>query len=369
MMLGRAAVNDMPQAICFAKTEADRGVYRLNLRQPFCSIKTIYDTCVYLKQRRKEKMMYVWLIVGFILLVKGADYLVDGSSSLAKIFRVPSVIIGLTIVAFGTSCPEAAVSITASIEGKNAISLGNVVGSNIFNLMVVTGASAVVKPILVDKGILKREFPFSILVAAVLLICSADTMILGAESNTIGRGEGVLLLILFFLFVGVMVWSALKNRTEAGEEYKTMSLAKSLFCIVLGLAAVIVGGQLVVDSATDIARTFGLSETLIGLTIVAMGTSLPELMTSIVAAAKGESDLALGNVVGSNIFNILLILGASSAIVPLSVGTEIIYDTAILIGMSVIVYFMALHQKRIGRVKGLIMLLGYAAYMVYIIMR
>lgn len=216
---------------------------------------------------------------------------------------------------------------------------------------------------------LKREFPFSILVAAVLLFCSADTMLWGGETNSLSRGEGVLLLVLFVLFVGVMIWSAPKNRTEDAEEYQTMSLARSIIYIVLGLAAVIIGGQLVVDSATDIARAFGLSETLIGLTIVAMGTSLPELMTSVVAAAKGESDLALGNVVGSNIFNILLILGASSVIVPLTVGTEIIYDTAILIGMSVIVYFMALHQKRIGRVKGLIMLLGYAAYMAYIIMR
>lgn len=314
-------------------------------------------------------MMYIWLIVGFVLLVKGADCFVDGSSSVAKIFRVPSIIIGLTIVAFGTSCPEAAVSITASIEGKNALSLGNVIGSNIFNLLVVTGASALVKPMLVDRGMLKREFPFSILVAAILLAFSADTMIRGMETNAVGRGAGIALLALFVLFVGFMVWSALKNRTESQEEYKTMSLPKSLVFIVLGLAAIILGGQLVVDSATDIARAFGLSETLIGLTIVAMGTSLPELVTSIVAATKGESDLALGNVVGSNIFNILLILGASAAIAPLRVEMDIIYDTMILIGMSLAVYALALGKKRIGRAAGAVMLFGYGVYLAYIIMR
>ena len=314
-------------------------------------------------------MMYVWLIVGFVLLVKGADFFVDGSSSVAKILRVPSIIIGLTIVAFGTSCPEAAVSITASIEGKNAISLGNVIGSNIFNLLVVTGASAVLMPITVDRGMLKREFPFSIIVAAILLAFAADTMLRGMETNAVGRGAGIVLLILFVLFVAFMVWSALKNRTESQEEYKTMSVTRSLIYIVGGLAAIIIGGQLVVDSATEIARTFGLSETLIGLTIVAMGTSLPELVTSIVAAVKGESDLALGNVIGSNIFNILLILGASATIAPLSVGIEIIYDTVILIVMSIVVYIMAFGKKKIGRLEGAIMLLGYAVYMAYIIMR
>ncbi len=314
-------------------------------------------------------MMYVWLIVGFVLLVKGADFFVDGSSSVAKILRVPSIIIGLTIVAFGTSCPEAAVSITASIEGKNAISLGNVIGSNIFNLLVVTGASAVLMPITVDRGMLKREFPFSIIVAVILLAFAADTMLRGMETNAVGRGAGIVLLILFVLFVAFMVWSALKNRTESQEEYKTMSVTRSLIYIVGGLAAIIIGGQLVVDSATEIARTFGLSETLIGLTIVAMGTSLPELVTSIVAAVKGESDLALGNVIGSNIFNILLILGASAIIAPLSVGIEIIYDTVILIVMSIVVYIMAFGKKKIGRLEGAIMLLGYAVYMAYIIMR
>ncbi len=314
-------------------------------------------------------MMYVWLIVGFVLLVKGADFFVDGSSSVAKILRVPSIIIGLTIVAFGTSCPEAAVSITASIEGKNAISLGNVIGSNIFNLLVVTGASAVLMPITVDRGMLKREFPFSIIVAVILLAFAADTMLRGMETNAVGRGAGIVLLILFVLFVAFMVWSALKNRTESQEEYKTMSVTRSLIYIVGGLAAIIIGGQLVVDSATEIARTFGLSETLIGLTIVAMGTSLPELVTSIVAAVKGESDLALGNVIGSNIFNILLILGASATIAPLSVGIEIIYDTVILIVMSIVVYIMAFGKKKIGRLEGAIMLLGYAVYMAYIIMR
>lgn len=307
-------------------------------------------------------MMYVWLIVGFVLLVKGADFFVEGSSSVAKIFRVPTIIIGLTIVAFGTSCPEAAVSITASLENKNAMALSNVVGSNIFNLMVVTGFSAAIAGIKTDPGILKKELPMTILVTVILLGMS----LLGFS---VGRVDGVLLLIGFAAFVAYMVWSALKNRTESEEEVKVLSLPVSLLYIIGGLIAIVWGGDRVVESASDIARTFGLSETLIGLTIVSVGTSLPELVTSIVAAAKGESDLALGNVVGSNLFNILMVLGAAAAISPVTVAMESIYDMVILIAMSVCVLIMAWKDKKISRVKGIFMLGIYVVYLIYIIVR
>lgn len=307
-------------------------------------------------------MMYVWLIVGFVLLVKGADFFVEGSSSVARIFRVPTIIIGLTIVAFGTSCPEAAVSITASLENKNAMALSNVVGSNIFNLMVVTGFSAAIAGIKTDPGILKKELPMTILVTVILLGMS----LLGFS---VGRVDGVLLLIGFAAFVAYMVWSALKNRTESEEEVKVLSLPVSLLYIIGGLIAIVWGGDRVVESASDIARTFGLSETLIGLTIVSVGTSLPELVTSIVAAAKGESDLALGNVVGSNLFNILMVLGAAAAISPVTVAMESIYDMVILIAMSVCVLIMAWKDKKISRVKGIFMLGIYVVYLIYIIVR
>lgn len=315
-------------------------------------------------------LMYIWLIVGFLLLVKGADFFVEGSSSVAKNLRVPSIIIGLTIVAFGTSCPEAAVSITASMQNKNAMALSNVVGSNIFNLLVVVGASACIKPIKVDTGMLKREYPFSIIVAAILLLVSADVWVRGdGRSNVVGRFAGLFLLLLFIGFVIYMVFSALKNRTAEEEDLKVLSMPKSIIFIIGGMIAIIIGGQLVVNSATDIARQFGLSETLIGLTIVALGTSLPELVTSMVAARKGESDLALGNVVGSNIFNILLVLGASAVLSPVEVGIASIYDIILLIVFSIFVYLLCFTRKKVGRVEGLAMLAAYAGYMIYIIQR
>lgn len=310
-------------------------------------------------------MMYVWLIVGFILLVKGADFFVDGSASVARTLRVPTLIIGLTIVAFGTSCPEAAVSVTASMQGKNDMAFSNVVGSNIFNLLVVVGASALIRPVKVDRGIMYREFPLSIVIAGVLLFFASGLL----SKTGVERGEGIALLVLFVLFVVYMVVSALRNRTDADEEYETMPVWKSLIWIIGGIAAIICGGQLVVNSATEIAFSFGMSEALVGLTIVAFGTSLPELATSMAAARKGESDLALGNAIGSNIFNILMVLGAAAAISPVKVGIESIYDTAILIAFSIIVYMMIWKTRIVTRWKGGIMVLLYLVYTGYIILR
>ena len=315
-------------------------------------------------------LKYVILIIGFILLIKGADFFVEGCASMAKILRVPTIIIGLTIVAFGTSAPEATVSISASIRGANDIAISNVVGSNIFNLLVVIGICAVLKPIPVRREILRRDFPFSILITILLLIFCADQFFRGnTASNMLGFWDGVILLLLFALFVFLMVRSALKNREEPAEDYEILPLWKSLVFIVGGLAGVILGGNMVVEGATEIARSFGLSENLIGLTIIALGTSLPELVTSVVAARKGENDLAVGNIVGSNIFNILLILGASSAIIPVAVSTESLYDMIILIVVSTISYLFAIRKKSLNRLEGSAMLLMYAAYLAYIILR
>ncbi|MSS64632.1 calcium/sodium antiporter [Velocimicrobium porci] len=308
-------------------------------------------------------LVYVWLIVGFILLIKGADYFVDGSSGIAKILKVPSVIIGLTIVAMGTSAPECAVSIAAAVKGDNAIAISNVVGSNIFNLVVVCGLCAMIAPMKIDISILKKEFPMSILAGILLWFLCLD--------GKLGRLDGFLFLIIFVVFLISMVVSAMKvrNGEEENLEQKKIPVPLCLIYISGGLLAIIWGGDLVVDSASEIAKRFGLSQTLIGLTIVAIGTSLPELVTSIVAARKGETGMALGNVVGSNLFNILLVLGLSVFISPIGVGTETLYDLVLLAGMSLVAFAFTWTQKKLSRVEGLVMVSMYVAYMYYICVR
>lgn len=314
-------------------------------------------------------MDYLLLVIGFVLLVKGADFFVDGSSSVAKILRVPSMIIGLTIVAMGTSAPEASVSITAALKGQNEIAMSNVVGSNIFNLIFIIGICACIKPMNIQKGILKVEYPFSIAAGLILLFFAADIFIRNSSVDIIGRIEGVVLVVLFVLFIAYMIYNAMTNRTEAEEEYKQMSLFKSIVWIIGGLVAIIIGGDLVVESACNIAANFGLSQTLIGVTIIACGTSLPELVTSVVAARKGEHDLALGNIVGSNIFNILFILGASAVISPVSVAAASILDLIILTVFSILVFFIAARKLKINRIEGSIMIIMYILYTVYVIYR
>lgn len=308
-------------------------------------------------------MTYVLLIVGFLLLIKGADFFVEGSAAVAKKLRVPTMIIGLTIVAMGTSAPECAVSIAASIKGSNAMAISNVVGSNIFNLMVVCGFCALFTPLIVHVKTLKQEFPFSILAAIVMLIAGFIGMILG-------RIDGVILLVLFAFFLAWMVKSALNARANAEdieeENVKDLGNLQCLLYIIGGIIAIVIGGDLVVDSATEIARTFGLSENLIGLTIVAFGTSLPELVTSAVAAKKGEVDMALGNVIGSNIFNILLVAGIAATVSPMAFLMENVIDLVILIVMSIVVWSFASTKKKIGRAEGVFMLIIYVAYIVYI---
>jgi len=308
-------------------------------------------------------MTYVLLVIGFLLLIKGADFFVEGSASVAKKLHVPTMIIGLTIVAMGTSAPECAVSISASLQGSNAIAISNVVGSNIFNLMVVCGFCALFTPLVVHAKTLKQEFPFSILVVVVMLAA-------GYFGRQLGRIDGIIMLALFVFFLIWMVKSALKARADneiiEEEDVKDLGNLQCVIYIIGGIIAIIFGGDMVVDSATEIARTFGLSENLIGLTIVAFGTSLPELVTSMVAAKKGEVDMALGNVIGSNIFNILLVAGATAVVSPMVFSIENIIDLVILIVMSLLVWSFASSKKSIKKSEGIFMLIIYVAYIVYI---
>ena len=306
------------------------------------------------------------LIVGFVLLIKGADFFVSGSSSVAKLLKVPSMIIGLTIVAMGTSLPECAVSVTASITNNNSLAVSNVIGSNMFNLMAVCGACALFTPLVVKANTLKKEFPFSVLCVALLLI-------FGSLGATLGRVDGIILLALFALYLFWMIMSAKKARKNASdsdsEGYEILPVWKCLLFIVGGIVAIKFGGDFVVDGAVTIAEKAGLSQTLIGLTIVAMGTSLPEFVTSIVAAKKNEVDMALGNVIGSNIFNILLILGIASTISPIAFIKENMVDIIVLIAFSIIVWIFACTKKTLRRSEGIAMLILFITYMVYIAIR
>lgn len=316
---------------------------------------------------------FLFLLLGFFLLIEGADLFVEGSSGIARLLRIPSIIIGLTVVAFGTSLPEASVSITAALAGKNDLSLSNVIGSNIFNLLIVVGASAAIRPMKVQDSVLKKDFPFSILIAVLLLVMTIPTAYHGEKVSVLSNIEGCILLIIFVAYLAITVRDALKARQEniaaQSEESHITSLPTIILYIIVGIVGIVWGGDLVVDSASAIALTFGWSETFIGLTIVALGTSLPELVTSMVAARKGESDLSLGNAIGSNIFNILLVLGASAAVHPIAVNPFTIYDTIFLIVSSIIVYLFAVQKKELERREGVMMIPLYIIFFVYIVLR
>lgn len=308
------------------------------------------------------------LLVGFVFLLKGADFFVDGSSAVAKKLKVPSLIIGLTIVAMGTSLPELSVSITASLANSNALAVSNVIGSNIFNLMVVLGMSALMSVIEVSEDVTKKDFPFSVVCAVLLLI-------LGYLGMELGRIDGAIFLVIFIGFIVYQVLSALRARKAAlsaegdEDEIKLIPMWRAAIYIVGGAVAVKFGGDWTVNGAKTLAAAFGLSENLIGLTIVAMGTSLPELVTSVVAARKNELDMAVGNVVGSNVFNILMILGVASALSPIGFIMENVIDICVLLGFSVLVWIICAVKKKLGKLEGAAMLLAYAAYAVYICLR
>ena len=318
------------------------------------------------------------LAVGFAFLVKGADFFVEGSSSIAKKLKVPPIIIGLTIVAMGTSLPETAVSVTASLVQNNELAVSNVVGSNIFNLMFVIGVCSILTPIMVQKATVVRDIPLSLGCALFLLVLGVSG--LGDKAGmTLGHADGVIFLIVFAGYIFTMVRSAMKARAagqkieiegvEECDNMKELSYGKSILFLVVGAAAIAFGGDLTVDTASRIAIELGMSQTLVGLTIVSIGTSLPELVTSVVAARKNEVDMAVGNAVGSNIFNILMVLGISSAISPVALIWENIIDIVLLMVFSVMVWIFAGTRKKIERKEGIIMVVVYLIYCAYIIAR
>ena len=299
------------------------------------------------------------LALGFVMLVKGSDWFVDGAAGIAAKFRIPQIIIGLTIVAMGTSAPEAAVSITAATGGSADITVGNVVGSNIMNVLVILGLASAIIPIAVGKSTLKIDIPFMIAISAIFLLLGWD--------GTITRVDGLVLIALFAGYIGYMIWEAIHSN-EDGDEIKDMPIWKLLLSTVIGMALIIFGADVAVDAATKLAQIFGMSERFIGLTVVALGTSLPELFTSVTAARKGNADIAIGNIVGSNIFNILFVVGLSSMVINVPFAANFRIDMLVAIAACVFVWLAALKSQKLARWAGVIMLLGYVGYFIYLLM-
>ncbi len=322
-------------------------------------------------------VLIIILLVGFACLIKGADLFVDGSSGLARLFHVPALIIGLTIVALGTSAPELAVSVSASIQGSNEIALSNILGSNIFNLLVVLGCCALLYPVPVDNPILKRDFPVSVAATLFLLLSigiksffQAGFFSLNMDQDVaiVTRFIGLILFLAFLLYLFILIKNARKD-SDTNYEGEELPLWKCLVYIGIGVAAIVIGGKMVVYSAKGIASAFGMSETLIGLTVVAVGTSLPELVTSLVAAHKKETGLAIGNVLGSNIFNLMFILGISSMLHPVAVNVASVYDLVILLFVSILTWFFAIEKKSVNRLEGLLMVAVYVGILIFAIIR
>ena len=304
----------------------------------------------------------ILLIVGFILLIKGSDFFVDGSSNIASILKIPTLIVGLTIVAFGTSAPEAAVSITSSLSGNNALAVSNVIGSNLFNMMLIIGLCALLRELKIGRDVLNKNLPFLVVITAIL----SGFIIIGWS---ISRVEGIILFLLIIGYVSYLVYSAKKTKEAQIVEKPKMGLLRSIIYIIGGMAGIIIGADFVVDSASYIAIAFGMSETLVGLTIVAIGTSLPELVTSLTALKKEENQLIIGNVIGSNIFNILFVLGASSIISPITINPNMIVDIALMLGVTILFFIFGKTQDKYDKKEGFILVALFIAYMAFAIMR
>lgn len=296
------------------------------------------------------------LIIGFVLLVKGADWFVDGASSIASRFGIPQLVIGLTIVAMGTSFPEAAVSITAALKGSAGITVGNIVGSNILNVAIILGIASVIVPIRVQKSTIKKELPFTMLITILLIVLGLN--------GTVSRFDGILLWIAFLAYL-YYVFQMSKNK-KSDEEAPHLSLPKSLIFVAIGLACIIFGSDLAVDGATNLARIFGMSERFIGLTIVALGTSLPELVTSVSAARKGNADIAIGNIVGSNIFNILFVVGTSALIIPVPFEFHFVIDGLVAFFVVFVLWFCVRKKQILERKHGFVLLAIYVLYFIYL---
>lgn len=317
--------------------------------------------------------MDIFLLVGGLLLVLlGANGLTDGAASVAKRFNIPSIVIGLTIVAFGTSTPELTVSVSSALKGNADIAIGNVVGSNIFNALMIVGCTAMFAPIVVNRNTLLKEIPLCILSSVAVLICASDVILDGAVENVFSTADGLLLLCFFAIFLGYTFAIAKNNPQEKEEEtgdIKVLPIWKSVLYIIGGLAGLVWGGTLFVDGASGIARSLGVSESVIGLTLVAGGTSLPELATSVVAALKKNPEIAIGNVVGSNIFNVFFVLGCSASITPLHLVGITYFDLWVLVGSSVLLWFFGMFfaKRTITRVEGAVLILCYVAYTAFLI--
>lgn len=303
----------------------------------------------------------VLLVIGFAMLIKGADIFVEGAAGIAAKFGISQLVIGLTIVAMGTSAPEAAVSIAAAFKGTADITIGNVVGSNIMNILVILGVTAVIVAVAVQQSTVRYEIPFVILVTIVLLV-------MGALDGKIGRLDGVILWALFIVYL-IYLFLMAKHGREEEETQMDAPVWKLLLFVVIGAALIVIGADVSVDAASEIARVIGLSERFIGLTIVALGTSLPELCTSVVAARKGNADLAIGNIVGSNIFNILFVVGTTALIIPVPFNPAFVIDTAVAIGAAVLLWICVFRKKKLTRPGGILMLAAYAGYFAYLMMK
>ncbi len=307
-------------------------------------------------------IQFVLLIIGFIFLVKGADMFVDGASNIAYNFKIPTLIVGLTIVAFGTSAPEAAVSIAASITGNNAISIGNVVGSNLFNILCIIGLCSIIGTLPVEKELLKRDLPL-VLGSTIMLVLIAQLF------GQLSRLVGILLLIIIITYVYLMVKKAKETQESSKIKDAKFGLGKSIIYLIIGLIGIILGADFVVNSSSNIASTFGLSDTLIGLTIVAIGTSLPELVTSLTALKKGDTGIVIGNIMGSCLFNILFILGISSTIIPMPISPKIMTDLIFLLSVTGLAYIFANTQEEFDKKEGLILFILFIIYMTFVIIR
>ena len=319
---------------------------------------------------------FVILLIGFVILVKGADLFVDGASSIAKFVKVSSLIIGLTVVAFGTSLPEAAVSITSAISGADDVSFGNIIGSNIFNIGLILGLASLVLPQVVHDDLIRRDFPFALLL--VVMLVPIFYFFTGTSEFFILRFEAAVLLFILIAFMYFILKDArsmnqINSQVEVNplipEVKAKYSIKQAIPVTLLGMIGIVAGGVMVTNSARDIAIELGMSEWLVGLTIVSIGTSLPELVTSVVAAMKNESEISMGNIIGSNIFNIAFILGISAFINPIALNQSAIIDIYFLIGLTAVVYIFALSPKRISRIQGLFLVMTYIGYLSYIILR
>lgn len=307
-------------------------------------------------------IQFVLLAVGFILLVKGADWFVEGASKVAEKFGIPQLVIGLTIVAMGTSLPEAAVSVSAALKGSAEITIGNIVGSNIMNVLLILGLTSLIIPIAVQKSTIKYEIPYMVAISVLL-------MGLGCTDQIVGRTDGFILWAFMLCYLGYLLYMSKKGlciEEEIPGTDKQIPMWKMLLLILAGGVMIVAGSDVAVDAATELARIFGMSERLIGLTIVAFGTSLPELVTSVTAAIKGKADIAVGNIVGSNIFNILFVVGTSALITPVAYASNFFVDSIVCVAVSVLLWVLVVKKHRLGRVGGACMLICYGVYFVHL---